>query len=990
MRTDGARTAGVAIVRCGRFLLVPLCLTVLLCALALAMPFPPQAQAQEQAPDGEQKVVRVGWYESAFHHSDDFGRRSGYGYEYQQRVATYTGWAYEYVEGSWSELFEMLVAGDIDLLSDVSYTEERAQKILYSSEKMGSEDYHAFITSDNTEIRPDNLSTFNGKRVGVNKNSIQEKFFVEWAEEHQVYPEIVELTGKTPELLDMLERGEIDVLVTLDTYGNSANVVPVCKVGSSDFFFGVNRNRPDLKQELDTAMNRILEANRDFNQQMAVKHNKASAANSFLTSEEKEWVSDHGAIRVGYRDNFLPFCDYDENTQILSGTLSDYLAFAKTCEKNAQLDFETRAFGTTEEALQALSAGEIDCVFPLGMSAYDGEKRGVIITDPLVTTEMYAIVRTAEHQGVSQDQPMTVGVIGGNPNYDTFLMDYFPKWRVKYYENTEAMCKGVASGEVDCGLVSNYRINRVSGLCAKYKLSTLATGAAMDMSFTVRSEDDKLYSIINKINRLIPETALNSALSNHSFANDRVTLQKFLEDNLLLVVAIIAVIAAVILLLLLRNARAVAKMNEGRKLISEAERDPMTQLYNRNFFILYANRLYRESPEEPRDAIVVNIERFHALNSLHGRDFGDDVLRALGEEIGSFIADKEGIAGRVAGDHFDIYCAHGENYQGLLDRFQSRMDALSANADVRLRMGVMPWHAGITPEQMFGQAWSACSMVRGDYKTHLMVYDDEMRQRDENSQRLQNDLGSAIEQQELEVYYQPKYDITSDEPQLVSAEALVRWRHPQLGLLPPGDFIPLFERSGQISALDRYVWEATARQIAKWRDECGLILPVSVNISRVDVFDPKLLATLDDIVSRCGLERANLRLEITESAYTEDADQLVRVIGRLREKGFAIEMDDFGSGYSSLNMLSTMPIDMLKMDIEFVRKIDRDEQNYRFVELIVNIANDLQVPVVAEGVETETQLALLKSVGCTIAQGYYFSQPLPADEFERTVLSATN
>ena len=250
-----------------------------------------------------------------------------------------------------------------------------------------------------------------------------------------------------------------------------------------------------------------------------------------------------------------------------------------------------------------------------------------------------------------------------------------------------------------------------------------------------------------------------------------------------------------------------------------------------------------------------------------------------------------------------------------------------------------------------------------------------------------NDLGRALAENALEVYYQPKYNVQCDPPKLASAEALVRWRHPELGMISPEDFIPLFERSGQISALDNYVWAEAVRQIAAWRDKYGVTLPVSVNLSRVDVFDPKLSDTLDGLVTRYGLDRSDIKLEVTESAYTENADHLIRVIEQLREKGYEIEMDDFGSGYSSLNMLSSMPIDVLKMDIAFIRNIERNEKDFRLVELIVDIARYLKVPVVAEGVETENQLKLLRDAGCDLVQGYYFSRPLPADEFERKLLS---
>lgn len=960
-----------------KVLWVILCLVLALCTIS---------PASVCAKEDKHKVVRVGWYESAFHKTDEFGRRSGYGYEYQQKIAIYTGWTYEYVDGSWSELLEKLIAGEIDLLSDVSYTDERAQKILYSAEAMGSEGYHVFIAPDNTQIRPDDFSSLNGKRVGVNKNSIQESLFKEWARNHDVEPVIVESTEKTPVLLNMLANGEFDALVTLDTYGNSADVVPVWKVGFAESYFGVNMRRPDIKQELDIAMNRLFEENRDFNQQLTEKFNKSSSVSSFLTIEEKEWLNDHPTIRIGYRNNFLPFCAEDDNSHLLTGTLEDFISFAKTCEKNALLDFEAYSFATTDEALEALAKGEIDCVFPLGLSAYDGEKYGVIITDPLVSTEMYAVVRTAEHKGIERDRKMNVAVIKGNPNYETFIRDNFPNWQLYYYDDIESAFEAVASEEVYCALVSNYRINRVSDLCAKYELSTLATDSVMDMSFAVRKDDDCLYSILNKITRLIPETTINSSLTNFGFKEEKVTFAQFLKDNLVYFIATVSIITIVILLLVIKNIMIKAKAEEGRQIISEAECDPLTGLYNWNFYLIYANKLYHEDPSKPTDAIVINIDRFHAINALYGRDFGDQVLRELGDEIKAFLKENGGIASRSEADRFDIYCYNTTDRKPLLERFQTRMDNIADNANIHLRMGVHPWQEGMEPVSRFDRAGIACNKARSDYKSQIVVYDEEMDKNEECDQRLLNDLGRALENDELEVYYQPKYNIRNDKPVLASAEALVRWNHPELGLIFPGNFIPLFEQSGQISALDDYVWRKTAKQIAEWRKKYGITIPVSVNLSRVDVFDPSLPSTLDEIMEKNGLKHNEMKLEVTESAYTENADQLIQVINGLRTKGYEIEMDDFGSGFSSLNMLSSMPIDVLKMDIAFIRNIERNEKDFRLVELIIDIARYLKVPVIAEGVETENQLKLLKSAGCDIVQGYYFSKPLPVGEFENKIL----
>lgn len=952
-----------------------------LCAVLFAtfvLPFPAQA-------DETSKTVRVGWYESAFHHTDQFGRRSGYGYEYQQRVATFTGWNYEYIEGSWSELLEMLIAGEIDLLSDVSYTEERAEKILYSALEMGSEDYHVFISPDNTEIRPDDFSTLDGKLVGVNKNSIQEKLFLDWAATYDVHPEIVELTAKTPELLNMLERGEIDALVTLDTYGNTADVLPVCKVGFAKSFFGINKNRPDLKRELDAAMNRIMEENRNFNEQMTATYNKASGLTGFLTVEELEWLNAHGTIRVGYQTNYLPFCGFNAEMQSLEGALSDILTFARTCEKNAVLKFETYSFHSTEDAVQALVRGEIDCLFPVNLSSFDGEQLGIIITDPYTTTELYAAVRTADRQGLSPEQAMTVAIPQGNLNYKTFLMDYYPDWQAKFFEKGEDGFKAVSAGDADCALVSNYRLNRVSDLCERYNLSTLATGEVMKVSFAVRRDDDCLYSILNKISRLIPESLINSSLTTNTFLEEQVTFGKFIRDNMVSVLAIVSAVALVIIVLLLRSIKAERRAISEQQLISAVETDTLTGLYNRNFFFEYANRTHRENPERRMDAVVLNIEQFHTVNELHGREFGDLVLRALGEEIRAFLNETDGIGGRFEGDRFDIFCKPQADYQSLLNRFQTYLKNLHPNASIRLRMGVAPCQEGVEPMQLFDRARAASSIIRGSEK-HLMVYDQEMRKKEDLNQRLINDLDRALRDHEFKVYYQHKYDIQCDPPRFHSAEALIRWQHPDLGMIPPVDFIPLFEANGQITEIDKYVWREAARQIAEWREKYGVTIPVSVNLSRVDALDPALENTLDQLLKEYALDYQYLHLEVTESAYTEDADQLRRVIERLRNKGYKIEMDDFGSGYSSLNMLSSIPIDVLKMDMAFVRNIEHDKKDVQLVELILNIAANLKVPAIAEGVETETQMLLLKKMGCALGQGYYFSRPLPADAFEQSIM----
>ena len=949
-----------------------LCLLCLVMAAVILSPITAQAQENE-------KTVRVGWYDSSYNTIDQNGRRTGYAYEYQQKIASYAGWKYEYVSGSWSVLLKMLEEGEIDLMSDVSYTQEREERMLYPSLPMGAEEYYLFIAPGNHEISSSDYGTLNGKRIGSNKDSVQTIFFRDWAEKNGVDCELVEVTSTENESLQMLRTGELDGYVTVDSFVDPSVAVPVVKVGSSDFYFAVSKSRPDLLGDLNAAMSRIQDENRFYNQQMYEKYIRRAGANAFLTEEETAWLQEHGAIRVAYQDNYLAFCAADETSGELTGALKDWLDYASDCFANAHIDFEATAYPTAAEALAALTRGEADCVFPANLGSYEGETLCVDMTPAMVNSDVYAIVRQADQNVFGRKEYVIAAVNEGNPNYDAFLLEHFPRWQRIYYSNTDECLKAVSEGMADCVLVSNYRYNNIARTCEKYRLIPLATGEGMDYCFAAADGETLLYSILAKSIGPVPKSTVSAMLSYYITEDAKLGLSDFIADHLAAVLTVIVLVLAVILFLLFQNIRVARK---AQNLIAATETDRLTGLYNRDYFFQYADNIFHAHPQAKMDAIVLNIEQFHTVNALHGREFGDQVLRTLGKEILKIASENGGIGGRFDADRFDIYCRQIEDYPALYDRLQTAVSELAPGENIRLRMGVMPWQEKLEPVQMFDRARTACSMARGNYKEPLIIFDEGVRQREIYEQRLLGDLRRALDSYEFEVYYQPKYDIRSEKPKLVSAEALVRWNHPELGMIPPGDFIPLFERNGQIALVDQYVWEEAAKQIVRWREKYGVMIPVSVNLSRIDVFDPKLEKRLDDILSYNGLEHGALKLEVTESAYTENADQVIEVVRHLREKGYVVEMDDFGTGYSSLNMLSAMPIDVLKMDRVFIRNLGHSEKDAQLVALILGIAKNLKVPVVAEGVETEEQLKLLKDLGCEIVQGYYFSKPLHATDFE--------
>lgn len=429
---------------------------------------------------------------------------------------------------------------------------------------------------------------------------------------------------------------------------------------------------------------------------------------------------------------------------------------------------------------------------------------------------------------------------------------------------------------------------------------------------------------------------------------------------------------------ILARVRRTIELSENRDLIRWTERDTLTNLFNREYFAHYAELYDMYHKDEDMDVLVVDVNHFHMINERYGKSYADGILRRIGHEL----AECGGIACRREADTFLVYLPHEDDHSAFLESLTQAAGG-DTRGRIRLRMGVYE-HAdkSIGVDLRFDRAKMAADTIRNSYTTSIALYDDALHEKEIYAERLLEEFQEALEQKQFLVYFQPKFDIRPDTPVICGAEALVRWKHPELGMISPGVFVPLFESNGLIRELDNYVWKEAAAQIREWKDRLGKTVPVSVNVSRIDMLDPELTENLFDLVRSYRLDHSDFHLEITESAYTQDAHQIISTVHRLRDAGFVIEMDDFGSGYSSLNMISTLPIDMLKLDMAFIRNAFSGKGNMKMLKVIVDIAESLGVPMIAEGVETREQMLALKDMGCDIVQGYYFSRPVPPEEFE--------
>ena len=409
--------------------------------------------------------------------------------------------------------------------------------------------------------------------------------------------------------------------------------------------------------------------------------------------------------------------------------------------------------------------------------------------------------------------------------------------------------------------------------------------------------------------------------------------------------------------------------------------DDLTGLYTRQAFYHFAEDMIREQPQAQYTLIISDIEEFKMINSRYGEEIGDALLRYVGKSLAAMNS-KDILFARYGGDQFVGLLRHSggtdmENEAPILGGM-AMMKKYAPVENFEVKFGIYDEVDHELPiSMMCDRALMAVRSIKHQYGRTLAKYNQRMQQQYLKEQQILECMEQALSEKQFQVYYQPKHSAQTEE--LIGAEALVRWIHPTYGFMSPGDFIPLFEKNGFISKLDHYVWEKVCEDLTKWK-RLGLpVVSVSVNASRRDLLQPDFLKKIREPAERFGVDPRLVHMEITESVYMEDAELLAPIVREVQKLGIRIELDDFGAGFSSLGILSKLPIDVIKLDISFVRSLEQQEV---VVESVIRMAHRLGFDVTAEGVETDDQLELLRKMNCDCIQGYYYSKPLPESGFK--------
>ena len=521
----------------------------MLCLLLLLSVALPVKAAAETAPA---KVVRVGSFEDTFNYVNEKGARKGYGYELLQTLSGYTGWQFEYVTCDWSDCFEKLENGEIDIMGGISYMEDRAEEMLFSDEPMGEEKYYLYADLSREDITASDFKTLNGKKIGVLMGAESEVMLTEWEEKYGLKTQHVNIANNE-DAKQKLANHEIDCFVSLEeSFWTELGISTITRVGSSGIYYAINKDRSDLKEELDNAMRALEDADPFYTADLYKKYFSLDYIPA-LTGEEKAWLKEHGAIRMGFLTSDSGVSTYDPATGEITGTITDYVQFARGCLGNQELEFRLVGYDDKEAELNALKSGEIDMVFHFDQSPNLAEEYRVACTNTTWTSNMMAVTNK---EYFNENKANRVAVPQNKISLTRYLAFYYPQWEIVDCDTQEDAIKLVKDGQADCFIIG---VSSEAKYSKNHGFYSVPLPNPANSCFAVNSGNRSLLSILNKTIKAMPANMLTGSLAMYKSASRKVTLSEFLRDNFFMVLQVSSIAVAVILLTILKLLRKARK-----------------------------------------------------------------------------------------------------------------------------------------------------------------------------------------------------------------------------------------------------------------------------------------------------------------------------------------------------------------------------------------------------------------------------------------------
>lgn len=925
----------------------------------------------------EDRELKIGYDSNSNFIKEDKGEYYGYGVEYLEKIAEYTDWDYTYVNDvSWHASMEKLRNGEIDLICTAHYTEERAEEFLYSDIPLGYETTILYTTTD-SEIGYQDYEAMNGCKVGLLADSYSAEEFIEYAEKHEITCETVYYQRENI-MLKALESGEIDILAVGSRYATQ-ELQMVDRLGANAFYCITNKENADLIEEIENVLQQIMFDDPKFEGELNEKYfgHNAISNTPLYTKEELAFIENAETIKLKIMMNQRPSC-YIENGEV-KGIWVEYLNLLSE-KSGIHFDIEAGVIDDNTESYydELLEQGYL-LFRTVRTREYNNRTDENLVTNPLADIKISYLVCQDEFMQ-EQNKEQVVAMTKDLSYAESLLLRENDGYQFIYFDKAQDCLEALVNKEVDMVVQNAYWASYLMQKPEYADKLTEVPGTDYNNKIVLVANEDQqiLIDILNKAINHISEEEKEEIVTRELLLNPYpLTLSdvwyQYWEWIMIIVIAIVGGLIVYTIMTQRMTALKVQK-KEYEWLQKKIQLDELTGLYNRTYFFEKVRTLIDNTDEE-MCIVMMNILNFKVINELYGMITGDRILKEIGDQVAKRVNNKPSVlAARFMADYYFI-CLPKALFEKI--ELPSRLQTSLNEIDIKVVYGVFVIgdQKDLPINIMCDRANTAAHDKDYAYTEYVHYYNDAQRQKRMLEQEIENDMEKAIENREFAAYIQPKYDVASGK--IVGGEALVRWFHPTKGMISPGLFISIFEKNGFIVQLDYYVWEETCAMLAEFKKAGLKTVPISINVSKAHFYGNDLRAKLHELVQKYGLETWDLELEITESICAEDSNVILIKIGELQQDGFRIAMDDFGSGYSSLNMLKEIPLDIIKMDLKFLDSKEESELKSRYIlKSLIDLAQAMDLKVVVEGVETESQVQFLIQFYECVAQGYYFSRPV--------------
>ncbi len=947
-------------------------LGLLLLFLLILLPLE-SVQAKE-----DKVVIKIGYDANSHFIQEKNGEFYGYGVEYLNKIAEYTDWTYEYVKvENWQESFNKLRNNEIHLICTVHYTEERAKEFIYSDIPLGYEATLLYANANST-ISYQDYEAFHGCRVGLLLGSYSLEDFIQYAEENKMDYEPIYFESES-KMRQALQNNEIDLLAIGSRYGTS-ELSLVDRLRVNAFYCISNQEHKQLTEKVENILQQIMFDDPTFEGKLNEKyfgHNSLSHTPPY-TKEELAFINSLGTIKVKMLLNQRPSC-YEENGEV-RGIWMEYLNLISE-KSGITFQMETGKYDENAESTYENLMSQGYLVLRTSKSMTHNNVQGIITTSPLMNIDISYIKR--QESFVNDNFSEEIIALTSELSYvEPMLLEHYPSYQFVYYDNSKSCLEAVINKKATMAIVTTFRASYLMQK-PEYadKLTQVPRTEYSNQIHLVAEESQEM--LINIINKAISHIS-------HDEKNEIVAKELLIHPYILSVddiwyqswewIVSILIIVGIFLILYLIMTKKMMKLQIEQKeyefLQKQLQLDELTGLYNRTYFYEIAKEMLEQSEEE-MCIVAMDICNFKVVNELYGTNAGDTLLIEIAEHLKKLDEKYKMIPSRFMSDHYYMCLPRHVFEEGIFPkRFQTSLEEV----DVRVVYGVFFVNVNeeIPVNVMCDRALLAAHGKNHHYTEYIHFYDDTERRQMMQEQEIENDMEQALSENQFYIVIQPKYNpITNC---IVGGETLVRWKHPVKGFISPGIFIPVFEKNGFIIQLDYFVWEETCRLLSKRKQEGKHYVPISINVSRAHFYGSELMNKLNELIEKYHLDTKDIELEITESLCGEGSDSIYNKIQKLQDKGFKIAMDDFGSGYSSLNMLKEMPLDIIKMDLRFLD--GEEKKSHLILKALIEMAQTMNLKVVVEGVELLSQVEFLSQFDCSL-QGFYFSRPVVTEEFEK-------